>query len=156
MNGWKTKKFIELWTNEKQTRDRALVQSKGTNMIYINSTSIIVLYVLFRSTASGYPCGIFKFYLVFCLVFSRSLFVLSSFFVCVAIVLPVLLWFTAPDYPFGMCTLYFVFCLVFYRSLFVLLFCYVWSLYCLFFDLRLLITPVVSLSLIQFFLCSIL
>jgi len=41
MNGSKTKKFIELWTNKKQTRDRALVQSKGTKAIYINSTRII-------------------------------------------------------------------------------------------------------------------
>jgi hypothetical protein len=34
----KMKKFIELWTNQKQTRDIALVQSKGTKTIYINST----------------------------------------------------------------------------------------------------------------------
>jgi len=28
------KKFIELWTNQKQTGDIALVQSKGTKAIY--------------------------------------------------------------------------------------------------------------------------
>ena len=43
MNGSKTKKFIELWTNQKQTRDCALVQSKGTNTIYINSIRIMML-----------------------------------------------------------------------------------------------------------------
>jgi hypothetical protein len=36
-----TKKFIELWTNQKQTRDSALGQSKGTKTIYINSIRII-------------------------------------------------------------------------------------------------------------------
>jgi len=41
MNGSKTKRFIELWTNQKQTRDSAFVQSKGTKTIYINSTRII-------------------------------------------------------------------------------------------------------------------
>jgi len=41
MNGSKTKKFIELWTNQKQTHDSALVQSKDTNTIYIHSTRII-------------------------------------------------------------------------------------------------------------------
>jgi hypothetical protein len=34
MNGSKTKKFIELWTNQKQARDSALVQSKGTKTIF--------------------------------------------------------------------------------------------------------------------------
>ena len=32
-----TQKFIELWTDQKQTGDSALVQSKGTKMICINS-----------------------------------------------------------------------------------------------------------------------
>ena len=41
MNGSKTQKFIKLWTNQKQTDDSALVQSKGTKMIYINSIKII-------------------------------------------------------------------------------------------------------------------
>jgi len=36
------KKFIELWTDEKQTGDSALVQSKGMKTIYINSIRIIV------------------------------------------------------------------------------------------------------------------
>ena len=78
----------------------------------------------------------------FCIVFCRSLFVLLSFFFChcvvcssliygfwlllwylLVIVLSVLLWFTASDYSFGI----------------------FWSLCCLFFfDLRLLITPLVS------------
>ena len=44
MNGSKTKKFIELWTNLKQTRDSALVQSKCTKTIHINSTRFILLY----------------------------------------------------------------------------------------------------------------
>jgi len=38
MNGSKTKKFR---TNQKQTCDKALVQSKGTKTIYINSIRII-------------------------------------------------------------------------------------------------------------------
>jgi hypothetical protein len=41
MNDSKMKKFLVLWANQKQTRDSALVQSKGTKMIYINSTRII-------------------------------------------------------------------------------------------------------------------
>jgi hypothetical protein len=41
MNGSKTQKFIEMWTNKKQTGDSALVQSKGTKTIYINSIRII-------------------------------------------------------------------------------------------------------------------
>jgi hypothetical protein len=43
MNGSKMQKFIELWTNKKQTGDSALVQSKGTKTIYINSIRIIML-----------------------------------------------------------------------------------------------------------------
>jgi hypothetical protein len=39
MNGSKTQKFVELWTNQKQTGDSALVQSKGT--MCINSITII-------------------------------------------------------------------------------------------------------------------
>jgi hypothetical protein len=35
MNGSKMQKFIELWTNKKQTGDSALVQLKDTKMIYI-------------------------------------------------------------------------------------------------------------------------
>jgi hypothetical protein len=44
MNGWKMQKFIELWTNQKQTCDSALVQSKVTKTIYmyINSIRIIL------------------------------------------------------------------------------------------------------------------
>jgi P2-related tail formation protein len=41
MNESKTQKFIELWTNKKQTGDSALVQSKGTKTIYINSIRIM-------------------------------------------------------------------------------------------------------------------
>ena len=41
MNGSNTQKFIELWTNKKQTGDSVLVQSKGTKTIYINSIRII-------------------------------------------------------------------------------------------------------------------
>ena len=47
MNGSKTQKFIKLWTNQKQTDDSALVQSKGTKMIYINSRRIILCCNLF-------------------------------------------------------------------------------------------------------------
>ena len=36
MNGSKMQKFIELWTNQKQLGDSALVQSKGLKIIYIN------------------------------------------------------------------------------------------------------------------------
>ena len=39
-------KFIELWTNQKQTGDSALVQSKGTKTIYINSVRIIHIWSL--------------------------------------------------------------------------------------------------------------
>ena len=46
MNGSKTKKFIVLVMNEKQTRDSSLIQSKGTKTIYINSTRIIYKYWL--------------------------------------------------------------------------------------------------------------
>ena len=35
MNGLKTQKFIELWMNQKQTGDNAIVQSKGTITMYI-------------------------------------------------------------------------------------------------------------------------
>ena len=43
INGTKTqKKLIELWTNPKQTGDNALVQSKATKTIYINSIRIIL------------------------------------------------------------------------------------------------------------------
>jgi len=35
-------------------------------------------------------------------------------------------------------------CVVFCRSLFILLFFFIWSLYCMSFDLQLLITPLVS------------
>jgi len=41
MNGSKAQKFIELWTNQKQKGDSALVQSKGMKTIYINSIRII-------------------------------------------------------------------------------------------------------------------
>ena len=41
MNESKTQKFIELWTNQKQTGDSALVQSQDTITIYINSIRII-------------------------------------------------------------------------------------------------------------------
>ena len=41
MNKSKTQKFIELWTNQKQTDDSVLVQSEGTKTIYINSIRII-------------------------------------------------------------------------------------------------------------------
>ena len=45
INGSKTqKKIVELWTNPKQTGDNALVQSKGTKTIYINSIRIILKY----------------------------------------------------------------------------------------------------------------
>jgi hypothetical protein len=45
MNGSKTQKFIELWTNQKQTDDSALVQSKGTKTIYFYSIRIIYIYI---------------------------------------------------------------------------------------------------------------
>jgi hypothetical protein len=38
------KQFIELWTNPKHTGDNALVQSKDTKTIYINSIRIILKY----------------------------------------------------------------------------------------------------------------
>ena len=41
MNVSETQKFIELWTNKKQTGDSPLVQSKDTKTIYINSIWII-------------------------------------------------------------------------------------------------------------------
>ena len=44
MNWSYTQKFIELWMNQKQTGDSALVQSKGTKTIYINSIRIIIFY----------------------------------------------------------------------------------------------------------------
>ena len=99
----------------------------------------IVLSVLLLFTASDYPYGIFWplcclfFYLRLlitplvscshCIVCSSSIygFWLPLWYL-VAIVLSVLLLFTASDYPFGI----------------------LWPLYCLFFYLRLLITPMVS------------
>ena len=99
----------------------------------------IVLSVLLLFTASDYPFGIF--WPLYCLFFYLRLLItpLVSFGHCVvcsssiygfwlplwylvAIVLSVLLLFTASDYPFGI----------------------FWPLYCLFFYLRLLITPLVS------------
>ena len=44
MNRSKMQNFIELWTNQKQTGDSALVQSNGTKTIYINSIRIILYY----------------------------------------------------------------------------------------------------------------
>ena len=41
MNRSNMQKFIELWTNQKQTDDSDIVQSKGTKTIYINSIRII-------------------------------------------------------------------------------------------------------------------
>ena len=97
---------------------------------------VIVLSVLWF-TSSGYPIGIF--WSLYCLFFDLCLLVtpLVSFGHCIVssliyvfwlplwyllvIVLSVL-WFTSSDYPFGI----------------------FWSLHCLFFDLRLLITPLVS------------
>ena len=64
--------------------------------------------------------------LVFCVVFCRSLFILLSIFFW-PIVLFVLL-FMDFDYPFGISKLFLSF----------------WPLYCLSFDLRILITPLVS------------
>jgi hypothetical protein len=97
---------------------------------------VIVLSVLWF-TSSDYPFGIF--WSLYCLFFDLSLLVtpLVSFGHCIVcsliyvfwlplwyllvIVLSVL-WFTSSDYPFGI----------------------FWSLYCMFFDLRLLVTPLVS------------
>jgi hypothetical protein len=54
----------------------------------------------------------------------------------------------APEFTHGFSgvrvTLYIVFCVMFWRSFFVLLYFFFWSLCCLFFDLRLLIAPLVS------------
>jgi hypothetical protein len=101
----------------------------------------IVLPVLLWFTASNYLYGIVL--PLYCLYFFDLRLLITSMVSCghciactsliygfrlpfwylVAIVLPVLLWFTASDYPFGI----------------------FWSLHCLyFFDLRLLITPLVS------------
>jgi len=41
-----TKKFIELWTNQKQTGDSALILSKGTKTIYVNSIRTIFVWPL--------------------------------------------------------------------------------------------------------------
>jgi hypothetical protein len=100
----------------------------------------IVLSILLWFTATDYPFGIFwplyclyffdlRFWLPLCII--GHCIVCTSFiysfwlplWYLLAIVLPVLLWFTASDYPFGI----------------------LWPLYCLyFFDLRLLITSLVS------------
>ena len=90
--------------------------------------------------------------LVFCVMFSRSLFVhLPCFLWC--FLLTVILWFKISDYPFGSPPVFsrvriaqsLVFCVMFSRSLFVHLPCFLWSLYYLsFFDSRSLIIPLVS------------
>ena len=55
MNISKMQKFIVLWTDQKQTGDIALVQSKDTKTIYINSIKIIDYLVLERKVYSvGY------------------------------------------------------------------------------------------------------
>ena len=49
MNGLKTKKFIELWPNQKRTR--------GTKTIYINSTRIINVWrLIYKDTLFKNPC----------------------------------------------------------------------------------------------------
>ena len=39
-----TEKFMELWTDQKQTGDSALIHSKGTKTIYINSIRIMRIF----------------------------------------------------------------------------------------------------------------
>ena len=47
-------KFIDLWTDKNQTGDNALVQSKVTNTIYINSIRIIQMYWQFFLSHGSY------------------------------------------------------------------------------------------------------
>ena len=95
---------------------------------------VIVLSVLW-SKSSGYPFGIF--WSLSCLFFDLRL--LITLWYLLVIVLSVL-WFTSSDYPlvsFGHC----IVCSLIY--VFWLPFGIFWSLSCLFFDLRLLITTLV-------------
>ena len=107
-------------------------------------------------TSSGYPFGIF--WSLYCLFFDLRL--LITLWYLLVIVLSVL-WLTSSDYPlvsFGhclVCSLIYVFWLPLWYLLVIVLsvlwfkssdypFGIFWSLYCLFFDLSLLITPLVS------------
>jgi hypothetical protein len=123
--------------------------------LFVPFLLVIVLSVLLWFTASDYPFGIFELRLLItplvssncccslssghCIVFLSliygfrlPLWYLQTVLVLVplVIVLPFFLWFTASDYPFGIFKLF--------------LFSFLWSLCCLsFFDLQLLITPLV-------------
>ena len=48
MKGSKTQKFKEICTNQNQTGDSGLVQSKGTKTIYINPIRIIYKSLIYQ------------------------------------------------------------------------------------------------------------
>ena len=90
---------------------------------------------------SDYPFGIFC---PLCCLSFFDIGILITLWYLLAIVLSVLLRYTDSDYPFGIFKLFLCLCM-FCRSLFLLLYFFFWPLCCLsFFDIRILITPLVS------------